>query len=68
MGQKHEGDNMIKRAVCLLLTVFLLFGATAGGSSDTYLHGLVSGNVNWKEGRRFEAGTTKNTMTDWLDG
>lgn len=37
------------------------------GSSDTYLHGLVSGNVNWKEGRRFEGGTSKDTMIEWLD-
>lgn len=37
------------------------------GSSDTYLHGLVSGDVNWMAGKRFEAGTSKDTMVQWLD-
>lgn len=37
------------------------------GDSDTYLHGLVSEAVNWKEGRRFEGGTSKDTIIQWLD-
>lgn len=36
------------------------------GNSDTYLHGLVSGNVTWKAGKRFPAGTTRETMVKWL--
>lgn len=37
------------------------------GSSDTYLHGLVSQNVNWKTGKRFASGTSKNTIIQWID-
>lgn len=37
------------------------------GGSDTYLHGLVKGNVNWKAGRRFAAGTSMETMAGWLN-
>lgn len=37
------------------------------GSSDTNLHSLISDNVNWKNGRRFAAGTSKKEITQWLD-
>lgn len=37
------------------------------GDSDTYLHGLVSENVNWKDGKRFEGGTSKDAIVEWLD-
>lgn len=37
------------------------------GDSDTYLHELVSDSVTWKEGRRFEAETSKETMIQWLN-
>lgn len=36
------------------------------GSSADNLHELCSDSVNWLEGRRFEAGTTKGTMENWL--
>lgn len=32
-----------------------------------YLHTLVSDDVDWKEGRRFEGGTSKDTIIQWLD-
>lgn len=37
------------------------------GSSTDNLHGLFSDSVNWLEGKRFEAGTTKETMETWLE-
>lgn len=37
------------------------------GSSADNLHELCSDSVNWLEGRRFEAGTTKESMEDWLE-
>lgn len=37
------------------------------GSSDIYLHSLVSGDVTWREGKRFEAGTSKDIISAWLD-
>lgn len=37
------------------------------GSSADNLHGLCSDSVNWLEGRRFEAGTAKETMGNWLE-
>lgn len=36
------------------------------GSSAANLHSLVSSSVVWKEGRRFSAGTSKETVTQWL--
>ncbi|MCQ2554999.1 MAG: flavodoxin [Clostridia bacterium] len=36
------------------------------GSSDTYLHNLASDDVNWKEGKRFAAGTSKDIVVNWL--
>lgn len=36
------------------------------GSSADNLHELCPDSVNWLEGKRFEAGTTKETMEDWL--
>lgn len=38
------------------------------GSSDTYLHGLCASDVNWMEGKRFEAGTGKDELISWLQG
>lgn len=37
------------------------------GSSDTNLHSLASG-ANWLPGRRFAAGTTRETMETWIGG
>lgn len=37
------------------------------GSSDTILHSLVDSSVEWKEGKRFAAGTSENEITGWLD-
>lgn len=37
------------------------------GSSADNLHELCSDSVNWLEGKRFEAGTTKETMENWLE-
>lgn len=36
------------------------------GSSATNLHALCPNTVEWVEGRRFEAGTSKDTMEEWL--
>lgn len=36
------------------------------GSSADNLHELCSDSVNWLEGRRFEAGTTKEAMENWF--
>lgn len=36
------------------------------GSSADNLHSLCSDSVNWLEGRRFEAGTTKETLEEWF--
>lgn len=36
------------------------------GSSATNLHELCPDTVEWVEGRRFEAGTSKDTMEEWL--
>ena len=36
------------------------------GSSADNLHALCSDSVNWLEGRRFEAGTTKEILEEWL--
>ena len=37
------------------------------GSSAENLHGLCSDSAEWLEGRRFEAGTSRETMEEWLD-
>lgn len=37
------------------------------GSSDKNLHSLVDSSVEWKDGERFEAGTSENEITKWLD-
>ena len=37
------------------------------GSSDTNLHVLTS-EANWLPGRRFAAGTTRETIEDWIGG
>ncbi|MDE5782314.1 MAG: aldo/keto reductase [Lachnospiraceae bacterium] len=37
------------------------------GSSDINLHSLTAGSVTWKSGRRFGAGTSKDTIVQWLD-
>ncbi len=36
------------------------------GPSVDNLHSLCSDSVNWLEGRRFEAGTTKETLEEWF--
>lgn len=38
------------------------------GSSDKNLHSLVDSGTEWKDGRRFAAGTTDGEITEWLDG
>ncbi|MBO5092996.1 MAG: flavodoxin [Lachnospiraceae bacterium] len=38
------------------------------GSSADNLHELCPDSVKWLEGRRFEAGTTKEAMENWLEG
>lgn len=37
------------------------------GSSAENLHGLCSEQTNWTEGRRFEAGTSLETVREWLE-
>lgn len=37
------------------------------GSSADNLHELCPDSVNWLEGKRFEAGTTKETMENWIE-
>ncbi|MFR2737511.1 MAG: flavodoxin [[Clostridium] innocuum] len=37
------------------------------GSSADNLHDLCPDSVNWLEGRRFEAGTTKESVEGWLE-
>lgn len=37
------------------------------GSSDTNLHALATG-ADWRSGRRFPGGTSRETITDWIDG
>lgn len=37
------------------------------GSSADNLHELCPDSVNWLEGKRFEAGTTKETMKSWIE-
>lgn len=37
------------------------------GSSADNLHSLCPDSTIWAEGRRFEAGTSKNTVMEWLD-
>lgn len=36
------------------------------GSSTDNLHALCSDSVNWLEGKRFEAGTSKEVLEEWL--
>ncbi len=36
------------------------------GSSADNLHALCSNSVNWLDGKRFEAGTTKETLEEWF--
>lgn len=36
------------------------------GSSADNLHALCSDSVNWLEGKRFEAGTSKEVLEEWL--
>ena len=36
------------------------------GSSATNLHGLCSDSARWMDGRRFEAGTSRDAMEEWL--
>ena len=36
------------------------------GSSADNLHALCSDSVNWLDGKRFEAGTTKETLEEWF--
>ena len=38
------------------------------GSSDTNLHSLVDGSTEWKDGKRFAAGTSEKEITEWLSG
>ena len=37
------------------------------GSSATNLHTLCPDTVEWAAGRRFEAGTSRDTMEEWLN-
>ena len=38
------------------------------GFSDKNLHSLVADSTEWKDGKRFAAGTAKSEITKWLDG
>lgn len=38
------------------------------GSSADHLHALCSDSTEWKDGKRFEAGTTKEVIEEWLKG
>lgn len=37
------------------------------GNSDKALHGLCSEQANWIDGKRFEGGSSKESMKEWLD-
>ena len=45
---------------------FCTSGSSDIGTSDDYLHALVDDTVKWADGRRFAAGTSKETLTEWL--
>ena len=45
---------------------FVTSGSSGIGSSATNLKSSAS-SVNWLEGRRFAAGTSKSTVTQWID-
>lgn len=50
------------------LTIERLPSHSSGiGSSADNLHELCPDSVNWMEGKRFEAGTMKETMENWLE-
>ncbi len=36
------------------------------GSSAAKLHALCPDTLEWAEGRRFEAGTSRDAMEEWL--
>ena len=38
------------------------------GSSDKNLHSLVADSTEWKDGKRFAAGTSEKEITEWLSG
>ncbi len=38
------------------------------GSSASNLHSLCPDSTQWLEGERFEGGTSKETLKDWLEG
>ena len=37
------------------------------GSSDTNLHSLCPDTAAWRPGERFPAGTTKESVKEWID-
>lgn len=37
------------------------------GNSDTDLHGLVSDDVSWTQGKRFSAGASNDEIVSWLE-
>lgn len=49
-----------------VIVPFCTSGSSDIGSSDDNLYPRVSDTVTWKEGKRFSAGTDRDTLTDWL--
>ncbi len=46
---------------------FCTSGSSGIGSSDTDLHELCPESTEWKAGRRFAAGTSKEALAEWLN-
>ncbi|MGF7144500.1 diketogulonate reductase-like aldo/keto reductase/flavodoxin [Anaerotaenia torta] len=46
---------------------FCTSGGSGIGSSATRLHPLCPDSTNWKDGKRFAAGTSKEELTEWLN-
>ncbi len=47
---------------------FCTSGSSDIGSSDTNLHSLTAGSVNWKPGERFSTGASREAIKEWIDG
>lgn len=57
-----EGHNLDGKTVIPFCTSH----SSGIGSSDTNLHGLASG-AQWKQGRRFGGGESKETIEKWIE-
>lgn len=47
---------------------FCTSGSSPIGSSASSLHSLTDGSTQWKSGRRFAGGTSRETIIQWLNG